>query len=89
MTERTHRRFACCPDLPILISRPPVEVRRLPVPGTVVSVEVAAGDEVSEGQTLVVLEAMKMEHRITAAQRVWSTKFWCVPVTQLMPIRSS
>jgi 3-methylcrotonyl-CoA carboxylase alpha subunit len=38
-----------------------------PVPGTVVSVEVAAGDEVSEGQTLVVLEAMKMEHRITAA----------------------
>ena len=38
-----------------------------PVPGTVVSVEVAAGDEVAEGQTLVVLEAMKMEHRITAA----------------------
>ncbi|MGA9147811.1 MAG: biotin carboxylase N-terminal domain-containing protein [Candidatus Nanopelagicales bacterium] len=38
-----------------------------PVPGTVVSVEVATGDEVAEGQTLVVLEAMKMEHRITAA----------------------
>ena len=38
-----------------------------PVPGTVVSVEVAPGDEVAEGQTLVVLEAMKMEHRITAA----------------------
>lgn len=37
-----------------------------PVPGTVVSVEVAVGDEVVEGQTLVVLEAMKMEHRITA-----------------------
>ncbi|MEI8081938.1 MAG: biotin carboxylase N-terminal domain-containing protein [Actinomycetes bacterium] len=38
-----------------------------PVPGTVVAVEVAVGDYVVEGQTLVVLEAMKMEHRIKAA----------------------
>lgn len=38
-----------------------------PVPGTVVAIEVATGDEVTEGQTLVVLEAMKMEHRIVAA----------------------
>ncbi len=37
-----------------------------PVPGTVVAVEVAAGQAVSEGQTLVVLEAMKMEHQIRA-----------------------
>jgi len=37
-----------------------------PVPGTVTVVEVAAGDRVTAGQTLVVLEAMKMEHRITA-----------------------
>jgi biotin carboxyl carrier protein len=37
-----------------------------PVPGTVVAVEVAAGDQVAEGQTLVVMEAMKMEHRIVA-----------------------
>jgi len=37
-----------------------------PVPGTVTVVEVSAGDRVSVGQTLVVLEAMKMEHRITA-----------------------
>jgi acyl-CoA carboxylase subunit alpha len=37
-----------------------------PVPGTVVKVEVAAGDEVVAGQTLVVLEAMKLEHRICA-----------------------
>ena len=27
----------------------------------------AAGDRVESGQTLVVLEAMKMEHRITAS----------------------
>jgi biotin carboxyl carrier protein len=35
-----------------------------PMPGSVVSVDVAVGDEVKKGQTLVVLEAMKMEHPI-------------------------
>jgi len=38
-----------------------------PVPGTIVAVEVSDGDSVVEGQTLIILEAMKMEHRITAA----------------------
>lgn len=37
-----------------------------PVPGTVAAVEVQPGERVSVGQTLVVLEAMKMEHRVTA-----------------------
>ncbi|MBT8241554.1 MAG: acetyl-CoA carboxylase biotin carboxylase subunit, partial [Acidimicrobiia bacterium] len=37
-----------------------------PLPGTVIAVEVSAGDSVAEGQTLVVVEAMKMEHKITA-----------------------
>jgi propionyl-CoA carboxylase alpha chain len=36
------------------------------MPGTITIIEVAAGDTVVEGQTLVVLEAMKMEHRIAA-----------------------
>ena len=35
-----------------------------PLPGSVVRVLVAAGDEVTAGQVLVVLEAMKMEHGI-------------------------
>jgi propionyl-CoA carboxylase alpha chain len=38
-----------------------------PVPGRIVSVQVAVGDAVSEGQVLVILEAMKMEHSIRAA----------------------
>jgi 3-methylcrotonyl-CoA carboxylase alpha subunit len=37
-----------------------------PVPGTVTVVEVSPGDHVVAGQTLVIIEAMKMEHRITA-----------------------
>jgi propionyl-CoA carboxylase alpha chain len=38
-----------------------------PVPGRVVAVSVRVGDVVEEGQVLVVLEAMKMEHTIRAA----------------------
>jgi len=37
-----------------------------PMPGSVLSVAVAPGDVVVEGQLLVVVEAMKMEHRVTA-----------------------
>ncbi|WP_426245892.1 biotin carboxylase N-terminal domain-containing protein [Nocardioides sp. LHG3406-4] len=38
-----------------------------PMPGTVVRVNVAAGDRVTAGETVVVVEAMKMEHAITAS----------------------
>ena len=37
-----------------------------PLPGSIVDVLVAVGDRVVDGQVLVVVEAMKMEHRITA-----------------------
>jgi len=37
-----------------------------PLPGTVIAVHVAAGDAVADGQVLMVVEAMKMEHKILA-----------------------
>jgi len=41
---------------------------RSPMPGVVLAVQVAEGDEVLAGQPLVVVEAMKMEHAVTAAR---------------------
>jgi len=37
-----------------------------PMPGTVLAVHATAGDAVAAGQLLMIVEAMKMEHRITA-----------------------
>ncbi len=39
---------------------------KCPLPGTVLGVKVAVGDTVAIGQTLMVLEAMKMENNIDA-----------------------
>ena len=39
-----------------------------PMPGTILSVNVKAGDTVKKGQVLMVLEAMKMENEIMAPQ---------------------
>jgi 3-methylcrotonyl-CoA carboxylase alpha subunit len=48
-----------------------------PLPGVVVSVAVEEGDDVDVGQTLLVIEAMKMEHAIKAprAGKVRSLKY--------------
>ena len=39
---------------------------RSPLPGKIIDLRVKAGDHVSKGQPLLVLEAMKMEHTLTA-----------------------
>ncbi|WP_018657844.1 acetyl/propionyl/methylcrotonyl-CoA carboxylase subunit alpha [Actinomadura flavalba] len=41
-------------------------VLRSPMPGTVLAVKVSEGETVAEGQAVVVVEAMKMEHTVTA-----------------------
>lgn len=39
---------------------------KTPLPGVIIDVKVNAGDTVAKGQTVVVLEAMKMENNINA-----------------------
>ncbi|MGH3263104.1 MAG: acetyl-CoA carboxylase biotin carboxyl carrier protein subunit, partial [Trebonia sp.] len=39
---------------------------RSPMPGTILTVHASAGDTVRAGQPLLVVEAMKMEHTVTA-----------------------
>lgn len=41
---------------------------KAPMPGSVLEVKVKAGDTISEGDVLLVLEAMKMENELTASQ---------------------
>ncbi|MEP3246353.1 MAG: biotin carboxylase N-terminal domain-containing protein [Sneathiella sp.] len=41
---------------------------KAPMAGRILSVEIKAGEAITAGQTLVILEAMKMEHRIRAGQ---------------------
>jgi 3-methylcrotonyl-CoA carboxylase alpha subunit len=38
------------------------------MPGTVLEVLVSQGQSVEAGQTLMILEAMKMEHRVVASE---------------------
>ena len=54
-----------------------------PMPGTVVSVAVAAGDEVVAGQPVLVLEAMKMQHTVSAPHAGTVTEIDVQPGTQV------
>ncbi|MBG0831054.1 ATP-grasp domain-containing protein [Planomonospora sp. ID67723] len=59
-------RFTPLPRLPEPVERLAPGSLLAPMPGTVLRVEVKSGEPVAAGQVVVVLEAMKMEHRITA-----------------------
>ena len=39
-----------------------------PLPGTILKINVAVGDIISEGQNVVVMEAMKMENQVKSAK---------------------
>lgn len=41
---------------------------KAPLPGTILKINVAVGDRVKKGDTLCILEAMKMENEIKAAE---------------------
>jgi acetyl-CoA/propionyl-CoA carboxylase biotin carboxyl carrier protein len=53
--------------------------------GTIVSVAVAVGDQVEVGQTVCVLEAMKMENNITAERSGRVTEVRVTPGTAVGP----
>ena len=54
-----------------------------PMPGTVVRVAVAVGDEVGAGQPVLVLEAMKMQHTVTAPHDGTVTEIHVEPGSQV------
>lgn len=59
------------------------------MPGTVIAVKVTAGDAVERGQTLVVVEAMKMELEVKAAADGTVAAVLCSPgesVTKGQPL---
>ena len=50
---------------------------KAPMPGKVIKISIKAGDKVEKGQELVVMEAMKMEHRIEAPSQGTVTTLHC------------
>ncbi|HUZ14514.1 MAG TPA: biotin carboxylase N-terminal domain-containing protein [Caulobacteraceae bacterium] len=54
-----------------------------PMPGRIVSVDVRVGDSVRRGQTLVILEAMKMEHALVAHFDAKVAQVRCAPADQV------
>ena len=54
-----------------------------PMPGTVLAVHVGPGDAVAQGQLLMIVEAMKMEHRITAPRAGMVTEIRARPGDQV------
>ena len=76
MTMQDFQRFAPAPAAPVAtaavtaaapeasVSVGSGECVTAPMPGNILKVHVNVGDKVSEGQVLVILEAMKMENEI-------------------------
>jgi acetyl/propionyl-CoA carboxylase alpha subunit len=67
----------------VATERGAAEALLAPVPGAVLSVNVAPGDTVDAGQPLVVLEAMKMEFAVSAPSRGTVKRVACAPGEQV------
>ncbi|MEM7647470.1 MAG: acetyl-CoA carboxylase biotin carboxyl carrier protein subunit, partial [Pseudomonadota bacterium] len=50
-----------------------------PMPGKIIKVLKTMGDIVEEGETVVVMEAMKMEYNLKASQKRRVREIHCVP----------
>jgi propionyl-CoA carboxylase alpha chain len=59
-------RLRILPRFPVRASEVPAGSRAAPMPGTIVRVAVSAGQQVVQGEVLVVMEAMKMELSVRA-----------------------
>jgi len=63
-THRGPARFVAVPRFPDTGPDEDAGSLHAPIPGKVIRVDVGKGDQVEEGQVLVVIEAMKMEHAL-------------------------
>jgi propionyl-CoA carboxylase alpha chain len=72
------------PRFPVAAGREAVGATRSPMPGAVVGVAVAVGEIVQAGSLLVTVEAMKMEHRITAPLPGEVTEVRVIPGQQVL-----
>ncbi|MEM6422650.1 MAG: biotin/lipoyl-containing protein, partial [Pseudomonadota bacterium] len=66
---RSPRRAALAALMPVKEAADTSKLLLCPMPGTVVSISVAEGEEVQEGQALCTVEAMKMENVLRAARK--------------------
>lgn len=63
--EKSEKNIELKKDLTISAGEELIEA---PMPGTILSINVSTGDEVKEGDILMILEAMKMENEILASK---------------------
>ena len=63
---RTHRLTRIDPRAEAAGSSPAQDIIRAPMPGAVISVHLAVGDAVREGEVIVTIESMKLQTALTA-----------------------
>ena len=63
--------------MPLMLAKVPPDLSKFllcPMPGQIVRIDVAEGDIVEDGQTLAIVEAMKMENVLKAEKRARISK---------------